>query len=199
MTGWPFDPFPALSYDAILADPATRFETWSAAGEKKSPQAHYQTMTWDELGALPVSQLARGDAILFLWACWPTIRQSINLMEQWGFRYVTGGSWHKRTKHGKSNFGTGYRLRSATEPYLIGTLGNPMTAKNIRNVIEADGLDEIDAENLGHSRKPDEQYEVCEALCPRALRFIELFSRKSRVGWDHWGLETGLYDVGEAA
>jgi N6-adenosine-specific RNA methylase IME4 len=74
-----------MSYDLILADPETRFETWAESGEGKSPQAHYDTMTWDELAALPVSQLARGDAILFLWACWPTIRESLNLMEQWGF------------------------------------------------------------------------------------------------------------------
>jgi N6-adenosine-specific RNA methylase IME4 len=193
---WPFLPFPALSYDVIIADPATRFETWGVAGEGKSPQAQYDTMTWEELAALPVSQLARGDAILFLWACWPTLRQSMDLMDKWGFRYVTGGSWHKRTKHGKTNFGTGYRLRSATEPFLIGTLGNPMTAKNIRNIIDAA---EIDSENFGHSRKPDDQYEMCELLCPRALKFIELFSRKSRDGWDHWGLETGKYDLGEAA
>lgn len=188
---WPFDPYPPMSYDVILADPATRFETWSTAGEGKSPQAHYDTMTWDELAALPVSTLGRGDCILMMWACWPTLRQSLKLMEDWGFRYVTGGSWHKRTKHGKTNFGPGYRLRSATEPFLIGTLGNPQTAKNVRGIIDAA---EIDAENLGHSRKPDDQYELCERLAPRAVRYIELFSRRSREGWDHWGLEAGKFD-----
>lgn len=193
MTAWPFGSIPPLSFDVILADPATRFETWSAAGEDKSPQAQYSTMSWDELGAMPVSQLGRGDALLFLWACWPTLRESIALMEQWGFRYVTGGAWHKRSKHGKSAFGTGYVLRSASEPYLIGTLGSPLTANNVRGVIESTDLDVIDAVARGHSRKPDEQYDYCRRLCPRALRFIELFARQRQPGWEAWGNEVDKF------
>lgn len=182
-----------LAYDVILADPATKFVTWSAKGQEKGPDAHYSTMTWEELGALEVGQLGRGDAILFLWACWPTLRHSLQLIDDWGFRYVTGGSWHKRTRHGKSGFGTGYRLRSATEPYLIGTLGNPLTAKNIRNVIETEDLDVIDAQLREHSRKPDEQYDVCERIMPRATRYLELFARQERPGWDCWGNETDKF------
>ena len=94
MTGWPFGAAIApLSYDVILADPATRFETFSPKGEEKSPQAHYPTMTWEELEALPVGQLGRGDALLVLWACWPTLRQSLALMDAWGFKFVTGGTY----------------------------------------------------------------------------------------------------------
>jgi N6-adenosine-specific RNA methylase IME4 len=190
---WPFANLAPLSYDVIIADPATRFETYSAAGESKSPQAQYETMTWSELEALPVSTLGRGDAILMLWACWPSLRESIRLLDTWGFRYVTGGAWHKRTKHGKTAFGTGYVLRSASEPYLIGTLGSPLTANNVRNVIETEDLDVIDAEARGHSRKPDEQYDYCNRLAPRALRFAELFARQSWPGWDAWGNEIGKF------
>jgi N6-adenosine-specific RNA methylase IME4 len=187
---WPFGDLIPLSYDVILADPATRFETWSPAGEGKSPQAHYATMSWQDLAALPVNKLARGDAILFLWACWPTLRESLQLMEEWGFRYVTGGAWHKRTKHGKTAFGTGYVLRSASEPYFIGMTGSPLTSRSVRNVIEA--------ETRGHSRKPDEQYDYCRRLAPRAVRFVELFARQSWGGWDAWGDELGKFE-GEAA
>lgn len=197
---WPFASLQPLSYDVILADPATRFQTYSAAGQGKSPDAHYSTMSWEELAALDVQQLARGDAILFLWACWPTLRESIDLMGKWGFRYVTGGAWHKRTRHGKSAFGTGYVLRSATEPYLIGTLGSPLTAKNVRGVIETEDLDVIDAEARGHSRKPDEQYDYCRRLAPRALRFAELFARQRwpAPGWEAWGNEIEKYEAGAA-
>ena len=190
---WPFADLTPLRYDVILADPATRFETWSSAGEGKSPQAQYDTMSWEELAALPVSQLGRGDTILFMWACWPTLLQSIDLMQRWGFRYVTGGAWHKRTKHGKTAFGTGYVLRSACEPYLIGTLGSPLTANNVRNLIETEDLDVIDSEARGHSRKPDEQYDYCNRLAPRALNFVELFARQRRDGWDAWGNEVGKF------
>jgi N6-adenosine-specific RNA methylase IME4 len=192
---WPFNSLTPLSYDVILADPATRFETYSAAGQGKSPDAHYATMSWDDLAELPVSQLGRGDTILFLWACWPTLRESIKLMDDWGFRFVTGGAWHKRTKHGKSAFGTGYVLRSATEPYLIGMLGSPLTSNSVRGVIETEDLDVIDAEARGHSRKPDEQYDYCRRLSPRALRFVELFARQNYPGWDAWGNETDKFEV----
>ncbi len=52
MNEWPFGNLNPMSYDLILADPATRFETWSTAGESKSPQAQYDTMTWDELAEI---------------------------------------------------------------------------------------------------------------------------------------------------
>lgn len=193
MSDWPFGSIPPLSFDVILADPATRFETWSNAGENKSPQAQYETMSWEQLQAMPVSHLGRGDAMLFLWACWPTLRESIALMEAWGFRYVTGGAWHKRTRHGKTAFGTGYVLRSASEPFLIGTLGSPLTANNIRGVIESEDLDVIDAAVRGHSRKPDEQYDFCRRLNPRALKFIELFARQRQPGWEAWGNEVDKF------
>jgi len=194
-SSWPFGALQPLSYDVILADPATRFETYSAKGAGKSPDAHYATMSWEELAALEVARLGRGDTLLMMWACWPTLRQSLDLMAQWGFRYVTGGAWHKRTVTGKSAFGTGYVMRSATEPFLIGTLGSPLTAKNVRNVIETENLDVIDAKTRGHSRKPDEQYDVCDRICPRAVRFVELFARQTRPGWDVWGNETDKFEV----
>lgn len=187
-----FDAIQPLAYDVILADPPWHFDLYSKAGEAKSPQAQYSTMSPDEIKAMPVSKLGRGDCLLFMWACWPSLPLAIDVVSAWGFRYVTGGSWHKRTRHGKTNFGTGYRLRSATEPFLIGTLGNPSTAKNVRGIIDAA---EIDSENKGHSRKPDDQYDLLEALCHKALRRIELFSRKSADGWDAWGNECGKFDA----
>lgn len=198
-TGWPFGELAELSYDVILADPPTPFDLWSDKGAGKSASAQYDIMSWPDLAAMPVSRLARGDCLLFLWACWPTLAQSIKLMEDWGFRYVTGGAWHKRTKTGKSAFGTGYRLRSATEPFLIGTLGNPQTVRNIRNVIETEDLDVIDAMTRGHSRKPDEQYAICEQIMPHAIRFLELFARQRRPGWDAFGNQTDKFTAEAAA
>lgn len=191
---WPFGDFVPLSYDIVLADPPVPFETFSEKGQSKSQNQHYETMSWEEIGALPVGELGRGDCLLFMWACWPSIKQSLAIMHNWGFRYVTGGSWHKLSKHGKSGFGTGYVMRSATEPFLIGTLGGPKTARNIRNVICSADLTEKRRE---HSRKPDDQYDICETIMPTALKHIELFARQTRSGWDAWGNETDKF--GEAA
>lgn len=189
-----FDEIPLLAYDVILADPPWSFDLWSERGNEKSPEAQYDVMSFDDIAALPVSTLGRGDAILMMWCCWPTIDKAMDVLKAWGFRYVTGGSWTKLTSTGKLRWGTGYRLRSVTEPYLIGTLGNPKTVRNLVNVIETEHLDVIRAENRGHSRKPDEQYEICERIMPHALRYLEMFSRKSRAGWDAFGNECGKFD-----
>lgn len=194
-----FDEIPLLAYDVILADPATDFETWSDKGHEKSQHAQYDVMSWEELNALRVADFGRGDAILFCWACWPTIDRSLEMIRAWGFKYVTGGAWTKLTKYGKHRWGTGYRLRSITEPYLIATLGSPETIRTVKNIIETKYLSTIRAENLGHSRKPDEQYEVCERIMPRAIRYLELFARKTRPGWDSHGNEVGKFDEVEPA
>jgi len=40
----------------------------------------------------------------------------------------------------------------------------------------------------GHSKKPDEQYGKIERLYPNK-RYLELFARRKRGGWDAWGDE----------
>ena len=186
---WPFSNLRPLSYDLIMADPPWQFKLWSGKGEEKSPQAQYQTMDMAAIKALPVSHLAGGDCLLFLWATFPMLPDALETMSAWGFRYITGGAWHKRTSGGKTAFGTGYRLRSSCEPFLIGALGNPSTTRASRNL--------IDAEAREHSRKPQAAFDLCETLMPGARR-VELFSRQVRAGWDAWGNETGKF-TGEIA
>jgi N6-adenosine-specific RNA methylase IME4 len=50
-----------------------------------------------------------------------------------------------------------------------------------------------------HSRKPDEAYAEAEKMVPNVAR-ADLFSRRTRPGWDAWGDEVGKFDsVGAAA
>lgn len=111
----------------------------------------------------------------------------MRVMSAWGFDYVTGGAWHKRTVNGKTAFGTGYVLRSACEPFLIGRRGRKRpTSRSERNLIEGLARE--------HSRKPEEAYRLAERLLPDARR-VELFSRTVRPGWDHWGDQSGTWRV----
>lgn len=194
---WPFGDSKPLTYDVICADPPWLFKLRSAAGEYKSPQRHYKCMTVDEICALPVHELGRGDCLLMLWSTWPMVAtgEHVRVMKAWGFRPVTGGSWTKRTVNGKAAFGGGYVVRSASEPFFFGTMGSPQYANNLRGLIEAEGMTEIDAVRREHSRKPDEQYDYLERLVPRGARFLELFSRATRPGWDSWGDEAGKFDA----
>lgn len=184
---WPFGDLPPHSFDLIMADPAWTYRMYSEAGEAKSPQSKYRTMTIEEIKALPVLDLAAPDCLLWLWAVNPMIPQALQVMASWGFEFKTAGTWLKTTKHGKINFGTGYILRGSNEPFLIGTRGSPRTAKNVRSGFTGLIRD--------HSRKPEEAYAAAERLMPKANR-LDLFSRTDRQGWTAWGDETGKF--GEA-
>lgn len=186
MNTWPFGSLHPFRYGLIVIDPPWRFETYSAAGRgEKSPDAQYATMTMDDILNLPVGDLAAPDAVLWAWATHPMIDQQIAAVRRWGFKFVTSGVWVKRTKNGKLAFGTGYRLRCASEPFIIATIGNPKTAKNVRTVIEGPIRE--------HSRKPEEAYAEAERMVPGVDR-ADVFSRTTRPGWDAFGFETGKFD-----
>lgn len=177
---------PFGGFDLIMVDPPWSFDNWSTAGEAKNAKAHYSCTGLDWIKALPVSALAAEDCLLWLWATNPMLPQAIETMSAWGFAYKTAGHWSKRNPDtGKLAFGTGYILRCAGEPFLIGTRGKPVTTRSTRSVIEARARE--------HSRKPDEAFAAAEALMPAARR-IELFSRQSRPGWTVWGNETGKFE-----
>ena len=196
-TDWPFGALTPFKYGAILADPPWAYAMRSKKGYEKSPEAHYATMELDAIKALPVADLAGRDCLLFLWSTWPHLRQAMEVLDAWGFAYVTGGAWIKRTRTWKLAFGTGYVLRSASEPFLVGKLGRPQQAsKSERNVIDAAHGDEladtIEALRQEHSRKPVEMRDMIERLLPDVFK-CELFAREPWGGNDIWGDEAARF------
>jgi N6-adenosine-specific RNA methylase IME4 len=199
---WPFDPLEMFGYDLVMVDPPWPTKMRSEKGEAKSSVAHYGSMSIADIKALPVGQLLKKNAFVFLWSIWPMMLYGGDperhfaaadasysppgdCLKAWGVRYVSGGPWLKRTKHGKLAFGTGYRFRSATEPFLLGVTGAPTNSRSERNFIEGLARE--------HSRKPEEAYAFCERFVPGG-KFCEIFSRTSRPGWDTWGHEAGKFD-----
>ena len=198
---------PCGGFDFIMADPPWSFETFSAKGEGKAPQAHYACMTLDEIRALPVEGIAAADCLLWLWAVNPMLPQALWVIESWGFTFKTAGTWCKRTVHGKDAFGTGYVLRSSNEPFLIATRGAPKTTRSTRSTIPTydDGFHladwpagsiTIEGRARAHSQKPEECFAAAEGLMPDARR-IEVFSRTNRPGWSSWGAEAGKLNLRE--
>lgn len=184
---WPFDPLRPLSYDLIMADPPWSFALYGENGTRKSAQAQYECMDLTAIAALPVAHLARGNCWLWLWATHPMLPEALSVMRAWGFRFATSGVWCKRGRSGSLAFGTGYVLRCASEPFLIGRFGEPaIGSRSIRTVIEGP--------RARHSEKPDSAYEAAETLFP-ALRRADIFSRRNRPGWDSWGSEVGKFDA----
>jgi N6-adenosine-specific RNA methylase IME4 len=176
---------PHGGFDLIMADPPWSFDNFSAKGEAKNAKAQYDCTPIDWIKKLPVEALAADDCLLWLWATNPMLPEAMQVLDAWGFTFKTAGHWVKRTTHGKLAFGTGYILRCAGEPFLIGTRGQPKTTRSTRSVIEGPIRE--------HSRKPDEAFTAAELLMPDAKR-LELFSRQQRAGWTVWGNQIDKFE-----
>ena len=160
-------------YNVILADPPWKYSNSNGG-------IAYTQMSMSELSGLKIQELADKDCALFMWATFALLPEQIKVMESWGFTYKTGFAWHKLTKNGKDYFGNGFWLRSSAELLLLGIKGKPkLLNRSTRNIITAPAL--------GHSIKPDIQYDIIEGMFegPR----LELFARRPREGWVSWGNE----------
>lgn len=188
-------------YGAILADPPWSFLTRSDKGKDRSPEQHYQTMTLDEIKALPVAEIAAKNCVLFMWGIDTHLQMSLDVIAAWGFTYKTRAfCWAKLNNlpedpgqavdvrdPGTFFCGMGFWSRANPEDCYLGTRGSPKRnehGKGVRRLIVA--------ERREHSRKPDETYDRIETLVPGP--YAELFSRSSRPGWDAMGNERGKFD-----
>ncbi|HWW46564.1 MAG TPA: MT-A70 family methyltransferase [Xanthobacteraceae bacterium] len=159
-------------FPIIYADPATRFV--SGFGDR-SIENHYPTMTLAELCALPVSEIALPDAVLFIWTTVPQLRNTMTMIEAWGFHYVSAWCWDKVDP------GSGYWGFSQHEELLIAKRGKfpaPVPGTQPRSLYRE--------KKTEHSAKPDWFAEQIERIWP-ALPKIELFARRPRPGWAAWG------------
>ena len=179
-------------YKIIYADPPWQYRVYSKKGQGRSAENHYHTMNIKDIMALPVDKIADKDCILFLWITFPCLKEGIEVMERWGFKYKTCGfNWVKRNKKKNTYFmGLGFWTRSNSEVCLIGTKGQPKrVSKSVSQI--------CDARITEHSRKPAEIRERIVELCGELPR-VELFARDKVKGWDSLGDEIDGKDIREA-
>lgn len=187
---------PLFAYDVVMADPPWPWKAYSVKGHEKSPEAQYETMSFEDIEALRLGDLLAPSGVMFLWCTWPLLDRQIAVMRAWGLELKTGGVWAKRTESGKLRWGTGYVLRSVCEPFIIGALpGHQLRGSSTANLFETADYAAIDGLAREHSRKPDEVYEMIEALTPGARR-ADVFARQVRAGWDGWGNELNKFGDG---
>lgn len=195
-------------FSCVLADPAWHYETRSETRRERRPQDHYDTMTIDEICAMPVADVVADDAFLFIWTTGPHLPLTFPVIEAWGFRYSgLGFVWPKLARAmtpGKFDIiaeavvrnesfdpferlfhmGMGHGVRSCSEIALLARRGKPVRkSKAVREVIMANVRE--------HSRKPSEQYERIEEFCDGP--YLELFARHQRPGWQAWGNSAGQF------
>ena len=175
--------FPSGPYQVIYADPPWEYDFGGGMPDKP-----YDTMTLDQLKRLPVAAAADRDACLFMWATNPLLKEAIEVIEAWGFRYVTVyKTWLKRTARGKRACTPGYWSMSSTELLLLGTRGRMQRYKTTSSVKQ-----EVEAVRRAHSEKPACVRDEIQALLDVRSR-LELFARHVVDGWDAWGLEVPGY------
>lgn len=175
---------PDGEYDVIVCDCPWEYE------QKHKRHLPYETMTPEELKALPVR--AAKAALLFMWVTGPHIPQAIEVMNAWGFDYVTVAFvWEKTFKNGKPVCGMGFYTRSCCEYVLLGRRG-----KGVSTWIKDHSVNQlIVSPKREHSRKPEEFWEKIDLLLGDSphLRKIELFSRERRPGWEVWGNQVDFF------
>jgi N6-adenosine-specific RNA methylase IME4 len=130
---------------------------------------------------VPVPYLAAEHSHLYLWATNNYLMDAGEVMEAWGFRYVTAITW---AKDGKA--GLGQYFRGRTEHLLFGVRGKP-GYRTLPTGKRAQGTTLVTAPRQEHSRKPDVFHDIIERVSKGP--YLELFARRPRAGWDVWGNE----------
>jgi len=169
-------------FKIIYADPPWSYNTKSVPPSKEVTN-HYSTLPIKELKNIPIQMLTDKDCFLFLWATFPCLPESLELVNAWGFSYKTiAFNWVKKNKKSDGWFwGLGAYTRANSEICILGKKGSPkVLSRKVHQI--------IDSRVREHSRKPDEVRDKIVELCGDVPR-LELFARDRTPGWYVWGNE----------
>ena len=169
-------------YHVIAIDPPWAYEEkggFSSSeydAESNRGAVDYPTMTVEQIKKIELPEAE--DCVLFLWTTHAFLRDSFEILEQWGYKYKATLVWDK------VKMGIGRTVRMQVEFCLIGIKGNPI----INGSSERDIITESRRE---HSRKPEAFYEMVERMC--IGNKLDYFSRQNRINWEHYGAEQGKF------
>lgn len=170
---------PPRSYKTLYIDPP--WEEKGGGKIKRGADRHYRLMSLTDIKALPIRELADPDGChLYLWVTNNFLRKGLELLDSWGFEYVTTITWQK------DRFGLGQYFRGITEHCLFAVTKKRLPYRTIDGK-RAQGVTGFCEPRTIHSRKPAKMREMIEAVSwgPR----LELFAREAFPGWDCWGNE----------
>jgi N6-adenosine-specific RNA methylase IME4 len=200
-------------FDVIVADPPWPYDSpralvgnggrgsdggKAAAIIQADVSEHYDTMTIEQIKAMPVAGLASKDSLLFLWITNPHLAPGTgaDVARAWGFKPFTVVTWAKIKRDVPliaPSMKTGHWFRSASEHIIVCARGKVKRPEDwpAFPTWMPDGEVEGAPRPAGrtpHSVKPDVFYERAAAAVPGG-RYLELFARRQRPGWSVWGNE----------
>lgn len=180
---------PTKKYAIIYADPPWDYSgcnqhTRRGTVNTGSAREHYPTVTTDDMMEWDIPSITEQDCLLFMWTSSPHLDQAIKLGTAWGFSYVTVAFvWDKQIGN------PGYYTFSQCELCLVfkkGKIPQPRGARGVRQFLSE--------QRTGHSTKPAEIRKRIDLMFPEQNK-LEMFARRSAIGWDHWGNEIEGEDV----
>lgn len=162
-------------FDVITCDPPWQL---SSANPTRGVAIAYETLNDRQILDIPFDKL-QTDGFLFIWVINAKYRFALEMMEKFGYKLVDEIAWVKQTVNGKIAKGHGYYLQHAKETCLIGVKGN--VSKRARFNICSDV---IFSQRRGQSQKPEEIYDIAEAMVPNGF-YLEIFGRRNNLhnGW----------------
>jgi N6-adenosine-specific RNA methylase IME4 len=179
-----------MTFGTIIADPPWEYVTTTRT-RKSGPSENsdklsgysdmeYRPLSTDDLCGLDVKSLAAEDSVLLLWTTFPHIPAALNVIDTWGYKYVTGLGWAKTIKDGsRLSYGVGYWFRGCIELVLVGKRGKSYRTNERGGYLSEEAVHV--SPPLGHSIKPDFLHEIAEKHFPGPR--LEMFGRRSREGW----------------
>lgn len=190
----------AVKYRTIVADPPWPIN-WPSSGTRRAGKTAaaltapcmnkdyirrplpYETMSVEEITALPVVELVADDANLFMWTLDRFVidGSAAAIVEAWGFAPRAHMLvWRKRSA------GLGRIFRPAHELMILGRRGDSALAElSLPTVF--DWKQPYVNGAKAHSAKPDGALDTIEQLSPAPR--LEMFARRNRLGWETWGNE----------
>lgn len=179
-------------FSTIIADPPWPYKTPGRIGASlehrpnrdktlgagnAGSRSRYGAMEIPKLCALAVP--ASDNAHLYLWFTNTFAVEAHTIANAWGFRPMTILTWVKMKPDGSPSMKMGYYFRGATEHVLFAVRGS--LRLQTKRALPTAYL----WPRLPHSVKPDAFYALVEKASPPD--YLEMFARKTRIGWTAWG------------
>lgn len=186
-----------MKYNVITIDPPWEYERTAGQGVANK---QYSLMTWQDLHALGplLHAVAAPDCAICLWTCAPLLLRTAELVQIWGFRYITKAfCWLKTYPNGGFVLNVGSHIRANTEDVWLLSNGTPRRKNNdICQVVPTLESEAVITTRGRHSAKPEEVYRRIERYLDGP--YLEVFARRRRAGWTSIGDGIDGLDIRES-
>ena len=171
------------SFRCVVADPPWEYKGgFNGFGNRKElPYAH---MDLADIKAMPVADLIEREGYLFLWTTNRWLERAFEVARAWECTPRQTLTWCKPTG-GK---GLGGMFATNTEFVIVAQkIREGTNAHGARTKQKREGSSWFEWPKQKHSQKPEAFQDMLERVCHGP--YLELFARRTRLGWSTWGNE----------